>query len=77
MSDRLPVLHYVVPGMDIEVIDLIRAKSRVATDCWQFFLFASALQYLWRFDLKGAAKEDTEKLVVYSTWLRDSVAGKP
>jgi len=64
--------HYKIPGMEIEVIDIIKAKGRIATDCWQFFCWASCLQYLWRFDLRGAPKNDLAKAMVYLGWLKDA-----
>jgi hypothetical protein len=69
-STRVPVPHYVVPGLDIEVIDLIKAKSRVATNAWEFFLWSSCLQYLWRYDVKGEPGKDLDKASVYLDWLR-------
>ena len=64
--------HYMIPGMDCELVDIIKAKSRVATDCWQFFLWASCLQYLWRYDVKGEPQKDLGKALVYLTWLKES-----
>jgi len=65
--------HYVVPGLGIELIDIIKAKGKIATNCWEFFCWASCLQYLWRFDLRGCPGPDLEKAMVYLTWLSDSV----
>ena len=65
--------HYKIPGMEIEVIDIIRAKGRIATDCWQFFCWASCLQYLFRYDLRGAPANDLGKAQVYLGWLAEAV----
>lgn len=65
--------HYVVPGLNIELVDIIKAKSRVATDCWQFFCWASMMQYAWRWDLRGCPGPDLEKAMVYLGWLKESV----
>ncbi len=65
--------HYVIPGLNIELVDIIKAKAKIATDCWQFFCWASCLQYLWRFDLRGAPANDLGKALVYLGWLKDSV----
>lgn len=77
MSERVPVLHYAIPGTELEVIDLIRAKARVATDCWEFFLWASAIQYIFRYDVKGEPVNDLGKALVYLGWLSDAVKSKP
>jgi hypothetical protein len=69
---RVPVPHYVIPGLDLELVDIIKAKSRVATNAWEFFLWASCLQYLWRYDLKGEPGKDLDKAIVYLTWLKES-----
>jgi hypothetical protein len=65
--------HYVVPGLNIELVDILKAKSRVATDCWQFFLWASCMQYLFRYSVRGCPGPDLEKAMVYLGWLKDSV----
>jgi hypothetical protein len=65
--------HYMVPGLNIELIDIIKAKGKVATNCWEFFCWASCLQYLWRFDLRGCPGPDLEKASVYLGWLKDSI----
>jgi len=65
--------HYVVPGLGIELIDIIKAKGKIATNCWEFFCWASCLQYLWRFDLRGCPGPDLEKAMVYLAWLKEAV----
>ena len=72
---RQPVKHYEVPGLGIELIDILEAKSRVATKPWEFFLWASAMQYIWRYDLKSSPLDDINKAIVYLTWLQRAVAG--
>ena len=71
-----PPPHYVIPGTGLELIDIIKAKSRVSLDCWRFFCWASCLQYLWRYDVKGEPGEDLDKALVYLGWLKDAVARK-
>ena len=68
-----PPPHYVVPGLNIELIDVIKAKARVSIDCWEFFCWASCLQYLWRYDIKGDAGGDIGKAKVYLSWLEESL----
>ena len=75
-SKGVSPMHYAIPGTDIELIDLIHAKSRVSTDTWGFFLWASCLQYLWRFDLKGEPSKDLGKAMTYLTWLKQAVDGR-
>jgi hypothetical protein len=65
--------HYVVPGLNIELIDILKAKSRVATNCWEFFLWASAMQYIFRYSSRGCPGPDLEKAMVYLGWLKDSI----
>ena len=65
-----PPLHYVIPGMG-ELIDVLKAKLTVGE--WQAFCWASAEQYLFRFNTKGDAVMDLCKLITYSGWLSDSV----
>lgn len=62
--------HYQIPGMNIEVIDLIKAYQYAITDPWRFFLWASALQYIMRFALKGEPEKDLGKGLTYLTWLK-------
>jgi hypothetical protein len=69
--------HYVIPGLNIELVDIIKSKARISTDCWQFFCWASCLQYLWRFDLRGSPANDLGKALVYLGWLSDAVKSKP
>jgi len=73
---RVPVLHYGIPGTKLELIDILEAKAKVSTNVWEFFLWASAMQYIWRFDLKGEALKDIDKAIIYLGWLRQAVAGK-
>ena len=68
-----PPPHYVIPGTDLELVDVIKAKARMSIDCWEFFCWASCLQYLWRYDIKGDAREDIGKAKVYLNWLEESL----
>ena len=72
-KDRKPVLHYQIPGLDLELIDIIQAKAKVATNAWEFFLWASCLQYLWRYDLKGESGKDLCKATTYLACLKKAV----
>lgn len=74
--ERKPVLHYLIPGLGIETIDLIQAYSKVATNAWEFFLWASALQYVMRYSLKGEPSKDLGKAITYLTWLKQAIDGK-
>jgi len=62
-----------VPGTDLEIIDIIRAKGRVATDCWQFHLWAEAVKHLWAYDLRGTPAADLTTTGVYLAWLKEAV----
>jgi hypothetical protein len=77
MNNPSSPAHYVIPGLNIELIDVIKAKSKVATDCWQFFCWASCLQYLFRYNVKGEPECDLNKALVYLTWLLESVKIRP
>jgi len=70
MKNRVPVKHYLIPGTELELIDIIQAKAKVAKNPWEFFLWASCLQYLWRYDLKGEPGKDLDKAATYLDWLR-------
>ena len=72
-SRRAPVAHYAIPSLNCELIDIIRAKAGVASDPWRFFLWASCLQYLWRYDLKGEPRKDIDKAKTYLAWLSDDI----
>lgn len=73
---RPKVKHYEIPGTELELVDIIEAKSKVAKDPWEFFLWGSCLQYLWRYDLKSDPVSDLDKALVYLTWLRRVYAGR-
>ena len=62
-----------IPGTELEIVDIIRAKSKVATDCWQFHCWAEAVKHLWAYDLRGAPTADLTTTLVYLGWLKDSV----
>jgi hypothetical protein len=65
--------HYCIPGSDLEVIDLIYAYSKVFNNAWEFFMFASALQYVSRAHFKGEESKDLGKAITYLTWWKKSV----
>jgi len=69
--------YYCIPGSENEIIDLIYAYSRVATDAWTFFLWASAVQYIFRYSLKGEPSKDLGKALTYLSWLKKSVDERP
>lgn len=75
MSAESPA-HYIVPGTDIQLIDILRRKSAQFTDPFEFFLWASAMQYAFRYMAKGEADKDLAKENVYMTWLREHRAGR-
>lgn len=62
-----------IPGHDLEIIDIIRAKSKVSTDCWAFYCWAQAIKHLWAYDLRGTPKADLTTTQVYTGWLKESV----
>lgn len=63
--------HYLIPGQDIQLVDIIKSKLTVGE--WQAFLWASMEQYCYRLAWKGQAKDDIDKLIVYAGWLKESV----
>ena len=68
---RPKVSHYVIPGTELELIDVLRLCLTTAE--FQAVLWASLEQYAFRWWKKGDAVKDLEKLLVYSTWLLESV----
>jgi len=71
-TDREPVSHYLIPGTDLELIDIIKAKMSPAE--WRKFCWASALQYVYRLLDKGEPEKDADKGITYLTWFKE---GKP
>jgi hypothetical protein len=69
---REPVKHYSLPGTNLQVIDVIRAK--MTDDEWRKFCWASAVQYTFRLLDKGEPDKDAGKAITYLQWFR---AGKP
>ena len=65
--------HAKIPGTELEIIDIIKARSRIATDCWGFYCWAQAMKHLWAYDLRGTPKADLTTTQVYTGWLKDSV----
>lgn len=64
--------HYDVPGTTVQLIDVIRAASfQGLMPQYEFFLWASAMQYMMRFTKKGTPYEDLKKCRVYLNWLID------
>ena len=76
MSDDIrkmgtPPTHYIIPGHDIELIDVLRSK--MTKQEWEKFCWASAGQYWFRCLSKGDAVADIGKLITYATWLKNSL----
>ena len=63
--------HYLVPGTDIELIDIIRARMTVGE--WQAFCWGSYIQYAYRAPFKGEPGKDANKMITYGEWFRRSV----
>jgi len=63
--------HYTIPGTNLELIDILKIKSELFSDPWEFFLWASAMQYLFRYMAKGEPDKDLQKENTYATWLRE------
>ncbi len=70
-TKRPNVPYYKIPGTNLEMIDVL--KANLTTGQFQAFLWASAEEYLWRFDKKGPSVSDLEKALVYVRWLKESV----
>ena len=70
--DREPVRHYLIPGTNTELIDIIHSK--MSPEEWRKFCWGSAIQYTFRMLDKGEADRDAEKAITYLTWFRQ---GKP
>ena len=66
-----PPPHYVIPGTDLELIDVIKSKMTPAE--WRKFCWGSALQYVFRILDKGEARRDIGKAKVYLSWLEESL----
>ena len=71
MNRNNPPAHYLIPGRDLELIDVLRAKSGQFTDPWEFFLWASFMQYAFRYRVKGEVVKDLRKANTYLQWLRE------
>jgi len=71
-SDRVSVSHYLIPGTNLELIDIIHSKMSPAE--WRKFCWGSALQYVWRLMDKGEPEKDADKGITYLTWFKE---GKP
>ena len=67
---RTPVDHYLIPGTELELIDIIRAKMTLLE--WRKFCWASAIQYVYRLMDKGEPVKDAEKGITYLTWFKES-----
>jgi hypothetical protein len=68
---RKPVSHYLIPGTELELIDVLQLCLSPAE--FQACLWFSLEQYGFRWWKKGDAVNDLEKLVTYSSWLLESV----
>ena len=69
-ADRVPVSHYLIPGTDLELVDVLRLCLTTAE--FQACLWFSLGQYWFRGPKKGDPVNDMDKAIVYATWLRDS-----
>ena len=63
--------HYLVPGTDIQLIDVIKSKMTLAE--WRKFCWGSAAQYVFRILDKGEPGKDIGKAKVYLNWLEESL----
>jgi hypothetical protein len=63
--------HYQIGDLGIELIDIIKAK--LPAGAYQWFLWASAEQYSFRFMNKGYCMEDLRKRDTYAKWLREDI----
>jgi hypothetical protein len=63
--------HYEIGDLGIELIDIIKAK--LPPGAYQWFLWASAEQYSFRFMNKGCHMEDLKKRDTYAKWLREDI----
>ena len=70
MNRNNPPSHYIIPGTDLELIDVIKSKMTLAE--WRKFCWGSALQYCYRSMSKGETEKDCDKGITYLSWLRDS-----
>lgn len=64
--------HYNVPGTDKQLIHVLEAASW-DYEPWDFFLWASVMQYIMRWRYKGTPTADLKKARVYLNWLIESV----
>jgi len=64
--------HYNVPGTDKQLIHVLEAASW-DYEPWDFFLWASVMQYIMRWRYKGTPIADLRKARVYLDWLLESV----
>lgn len=64
--------HYDIPGTGVQLIDVLEAAS-YDYEPWDFFLWASMLQYAFRWRYKGTPLDDLRKCRVYLNWLIKSV----
>jgi len=62
--------YYMIPGTDVELIDVIKSKMTKAE--WERFCWASALQYCFRVLDKGEPCKDAGKAITYLSWLKES-----
>jgi len=63
--------HYRIAGTDLELIDVLKSKAIYFSDPWEFFLWASGMQYLFRYMVKGEPDKDLQKEHAYTNWLRE------
>lgn len=68
---RQRVDHYLIPGTELELIDVLRLCLTPAE--FQAVLWASLEQYFFRWWKKGEAIRDLGKGLTYATWLLESV----
>lgn len=64
--------HYNVPGTKVQLIDVLK-EAALDYDPWDFFLWASVMQYAFRWRYKGSPLNDLKKCRVYLNWLIESV----
>lgn len=61
--------HYKLPGLDIECIDLIKAK--LSKERYLGYLQGNVIKYQWRAGLKNDELTDIKKANKYSAWFEE------
>jgi len=64
--------HYNIPGTKVQLIDVLKDAADAYLP-WDFFLWASIMQYATRWRHRGQPLNDLKKCRVYLNWLIESV----